>query len=220
MKKNYTEIVIVLDRSGSMESVRDDTIGGFNAFLAAQKKVPGECKITLAQFDHEYEVRLNAARIADALLLDTLTYVPRGSTALYGAIGRTIDEAGRRFAAMPESERPEKVICVIITDGQENHSPIAEWSRMYTAELVRERIERQTNAYKWEFVYIGANQDAILIARGMGMNVNNAMNYTSNAIGTQCMYAAVTDNVTAVRLRSKADMSWTKQQLEEQEAAK
>jgi hypothetical protein len=219
MKQNYTEILVVLDRSGSMASIKNDTIGGFNRFLEDQQKVPGEAKITLAQFDEHYEVVLNAVPVKDAKPLNDTTYVPRGSTALYGAIGRTIDEAGRRFAAMPESERPEKVVVLIITDGQENASHGQEWSKQYAASKIKEMVEHQSNAYKWQFVYIGANQDAVMNAQGIGIQSANALNYTSNSVGTQALYASVTDNLRSYRMATKKDMSWEAKDRQEQDAA-
>lgn len=220
MKQNYTDIVVVLDRSGSMQSIQSDTIGGFNRFLEDQKKTPGEAKITLAQFDDQYDVVLGAVPIASARPLDDKTYQPRGSTCLYGAIGRTIEDAGARFNSMPEHERPEKVVCLIITDGQENHSHISEWSRQWTQDRIKALIQQQSDTYKWQFVFIGANQDAILTAQGIGINVNNALNYTSNAAGTEKLYKSMSANLSSLRCCATSDMSWSVKDREEQEQAK
>lgn len=220
MRKDHTDIIMVLDRSGSMDAVRTDTIGGVNRFIDDQQKVPGEARFTLVQFDDKYEPLLNAVPIKDAKPLTEATYVPRGSTALYGAIGRTVEDAGRRLAAMPESERPEKVVCVIVTDGQENNSQHNEWSRMFDAAKIKSMIETQQNAYKWQFVFIGANQDAILAAQGIGIDTSNAINYTANKVGTEKLYASASSNLRAFRTSAKADMSWDAKQRKEQEAAK
>src|SRR6185437_887189 len=116
---NFTDITIVLDRSGSMEVIADDTVGGFNQFLKEQKKVPGKALLTLVQFDHEYQFVHQAVPIGSVPLLTRKTYVPRGSTALLDAIGRAINETGQRLAALPEPERPGNVIVMILTDGLE-----------------------------------------------------------------------------------------------------
>jgi hypothetical protein len=220
MKKNYTDIIVVLDRSGSMESIKSDTIGGVNHFIADQKGEPGEARWTLTQFDNEYEILANGIPIKDAKNLTERTYVPRGNTALFGAIGRTIDEAGRRFEAMPEKDRPEKVVFLIVTDGLENASHQHEWSKAYTQERVRQMIQLQSGVYQWQFVYIGANQDAILKASELGINRDNALNYAGNSIGTHALYASATSNVKLFRSGVKATMSWEKKQRDEQDKAK
>lgn len=219
MKKDYTEIIVVLDRSGSMEAIKADTIGGVNQFITDQQQVPGEARWTLAQFDDQYEVVSSGVPIKDARRLTTATYVPRSNTALYGAIGRTIDEAGRRLSAMPEAQRPGKVVFLIVTDGQENNSFHNEWSRAYTQERIKEMIQRQSRTYQWEFVYIGANQDAIFNAAAMGIDAGNALNYAANQVGTQALYAATSSNLRSFRVGGKADMSWTAKQKKEQEDA-
>lgn len=220
MKQNYTDIIIVLDRSGSMQSVKTDTIGGFNRFLEDQQMLPGEARITLAQFDDEYETVLNAVPIKDAKSLNDQTYVPRGNTPLHGAIGRTIEDTGRRFHGMQDHDRPEKVVFLIITDGEENSTHKYEWSKPWSASKVKEMIERQTSAYKWHFVYIGANQDAIVNAAKMGIAASNALNYTSNAEGTQKLYRSASANLCALRTNKSDSMSWSKKDREDQEQAK
>lgn len=214
MQPNKTDILIVLDRSGSMAEIRDDTIGGFNVFLKEQKTVPGEATITLAQFDDIYEVIYDAVPIANAQELTNKTYVPRNSTALYDAICKTIDNAGKRLSDTIESRRPAHVICAIITDGKENAST------KFSSQDVNERITRQRDQYKWEFVFIGANQDAIVSARALGIPTANAINYTDNKIGTDAVYSAMSDNVRGMRMSAKASMSWEPKQRKDQEDAK
>jgi uncharacterized protein YegL len=222
MKKNYTDIIIVLDRSGSMQSVRTDTIGGVNKFIEEQQKTPGEATFSLFLFDHEYNRTSNAIPIKDARLLTEESYQPRGNTCLYGAIGCAINETGERLKNTPEDQRPEKVIFVIVTDGEENSSHKHEWSKTHTAASIKSQIELQSGTYKWEFVYIGANQDAIQNAGRIGINADRSLNYTQNHAGTKDLYGSLSSNVRSMRLGSKADMSWeTKdRQLQAQAAQK
>lgn len=193
MKENLTDITIVLDRSGSMQSVSTDTIGGFNEFLKSQKAAPGEATLTLAQFDDVYEIVHQGVNIQDVPDLTTETFIPRGYTALLDAIGRSIIATGSRLAALPESERPSKVIFVILTDGHENAS------KEMTRAKITEMINHQTKAYQWEFVFLGANQDAIQAGAAMGVSANNSMTYAANAVGTQCVFASVGKRMTSYR---------------------
>jgi hypothetical protein len=220
MKQNYTDIIIVLDRSGSMNVIRKDTIGGVNKFIEEQKKVPGEATFSLHQFDHEYETVSKAVRIQEAKELTELTYVPRGNTCLYGAIGCAIQETGDRLKAMSEDQRPEKVIFVIVTDGEENSSHKHEWSSTHTAASIKASIERQSETYKWQFVYIGANQNAIMNAGQLGIKADNALNYSSNSEGTSKLYADLGSNVRMMRCGAKLDMSWETKQRKNQDQAK
>ncbi len=220
MNPNLTDISIVLDRSNSMAQVLESTITGFNTFINEQKKVPGECLVSLVQFDHEYENLYSGRPVQEVPRLDSMTYVPRGNTALLGAIGRTIGETGRRLEKLKESERPGKVIIVVITDGEENASQSHEWSRPYSQTNIRHTISHQTERYQWQFVFIGANQDAITSAQDMGISRSNAINYTANDIGTHSVYAAMSDNVASFRVGASATMAWTEDQHEAQLKAK
>ncbi len=177
MNNNLTEIACVIDRSGSMESIRDDAIGGFNSFLDTQKKQPGDARLTLVLFDNEYLVPENGTPLARVKPLDATTYVPRGSTALYDAIGRTINEVGARLASTPEPDRPGKVIVAILTDGQENAS--TEFSR----ETIATMISHQQKAYAWEFVFLAANQDAVTAAEAIAIKKADAFQFTSDKPG-------------------------------------
>lgn len=185
MKQNLTDISVVLDRSGSMESVRTDTIGGFNAFLKTQKEAPGEATLTLAQFDDQYEIVHNGKNIQDVPNLTAETFVPRGMTALLDAIGRTVNATGARLSALTEDQRPGKVIFVILTDGQENKSS------EFTKEKINEMIKHQKEAYQWDFVFLGANQDAIHAGTSLGINAGNAMTYAANVKGTEAAFASL-----------------------------
>lgn len=214
MKQGYTDITVVLDRSGSMTALVADTIGGYNTFLKAQKEAPGEAKLTLVQFDTEYEFLEQGVEIKNAKPLNSKRYVPRGSTALLDAIGRSINEAGARFEAMDESERPDMVVFVILTDGEENSS------REFAKAQIKSMIEHQTEVYKWSFVYLGANQDSFSEAGGMGIGAATTMNLTNNSRGLQAAYASISGNLTAARSGGgSAAMDWTEEDRELQEKA-
>ncbi len=168
MNNNLTDITVVIDRSGSMESCRTDAEGGFNAFVRSQAEQSGDALLTLVQFDTEYEFVHRGVPIKD---VPPYTLVPRGGTALYDAVGRAIVETGARLAAMPEARRPGLVLFAIITDGEENSS------REISGARLKEMIEHQTAKYAWQFSYLGANQDAIMAAAKMGIAPGAAMNY-------------------------------------------
>lgn len=200
MKSNHTHIAIVLDRSGSMEACAADTRGGFDTFIAEQKKAPGTASLTLAQFDNLYEV---VHDFADIQSIPPLVFVPRGNTALLDAIGRTITATGARLADLAEDARPEHVIFVIITDGEENAS------REFTRDQIMKMIAHQRDAYKWEFVFLGANQDAIQAGSAMGFNAANSMTY--DAQNAKQMYHTMSVNTASVRSGSSTTMGFSDQ---------
>lgn len=193
MPASLTEIVCIIDRSGSMESIRADAIGGFNAFLEEQQKLPGEAHLTLVLFDHEYERLFEGLPLADVPPLSHTTYVPRGTTALLDAVGRTIDEVGARLAATPEAERPTKVLVCILTDGQENAS------RGYTRQRVREMIEHQQQKYSWEFQFLAANQDAFAEAGHLGIAPGDVATFVADSAGTLGAFATISQRVARTR---------------------
>jgi hypothetical protein len=211
VKTDFADITVVLDRSGSMSSVQDDTIGGFNSFIEAQRKVPGECNASLVQFDDQYEVVYTAKPVKDAPALTRETFVPRGMTALLDAIGRTINATGKRLEAMPEADRPSKVIFVILTDGGENSS------KEYTREQVFKMITHQKAAYQWDFVFLGANQDAISAGASIGIGSGSTMTYASNAAGTKHAFASASGY--AMRSRTVGKASFTDEDREKQKKA-
>jgi len=190
--QNKSQIAVVLDRSGSMGSIVKPTIEGFNEFVKGQVSGPDQAQLKLIQFDHDYMTVYNVP-IKDAPLLTSDSYVPRGTTALLDAIGRCITELGGDLSQIDEAERPANVIVVIITDGLENAS------KTYTREKVFEMIEHQQNIYKWQFMFLAANQDAIQVGDDLGINTNAAMTYTADWAGTQATYAAVSSNVIGAR---------------------
>jgi uncharacterized protein YegL len=163
---NWTEIAFILDRSGSMQSIAETAVTGFNELLDQQKKEHEQTpvRMSLILFNTEYEVPFASVPAPELPRLDMKTYSPDGSTALLDAIGRTIDETGSRLAAMPESQRPGKVIIAILTDGEENSSRIFNWAQ------ISEKIRHQREVYKWEFLFLGANQDAIATASRMNID--------------------------------------------------
>lgn len=197
--KNKTDITIILDRSGSMDSVKDDTIGGFNSFLGEQQKVEGEAVLSLVQFDDQYEVVYLDKDIHSAAKLTEATFQPRGMTALFDAVGRTINSVGNRLASTAEAERPDKVLFVIMTDGFENAS------HEFSASEISEMINHQRNIYKWEFMFIGANQDAVLSAREIGIPAAAALTYAGNAEGTQIAYSMMASKVKNYRISNNAE---------------
>jgi len=193
MKPGYTHIAVVLDRSGSMKTVATDTIGGFNNFLEDQQKQPGEATLTLVGFDDQYEVWRDFAALKDVHPLDAQTFVPRGWTALLDAIGRTITEMGARLEKLPEGERPEKVVIAIMTDGQENHST------KFDSHRIAEMISHQRDAYNWQFLFLGANQDAITTAASMNIPAAAALTYQHSSGGVRTAMRSFSANVGAYR---------------------
>lgn len=172
MNDDYTHIAIVLDRSGSMAAVQDETITAYNDFLKEQKEQGGKATLTLTQFNHEYDLTQELAPIEDTDELNFATYVPRGYTALLDAIGRTITSVGDNLADMNEAERPANVLFVVLTDGKENSS------EEYDLEAVKNMIQRQREDYDWQFMFLGAGEDALQDAKNLGMSTDMAAQYS------------------------------------------
>ena len=193
MNKNYTEIAFILDRSGSMESCPDAAIAGFNGFLREQQQAQGLAKLTLVLFDDEYLVPAQSLPVQEVVGLTRETYVPRNSTALLDAIGRTIDELGNRLADLPEQSRPGQVIVTILTDGEENSS------RKFTWKDVAAKIKHQTEVYQWTFLFLGANQDAIATAAQMNIGAANSSTYVADAAGSRSSQKSLSRKVRAMR---------------------
>lgn len=194
MKQGLSEIIIVLDRSGSMSTIKSDMEGGLKTFIEEQKKLPGECLVTLTQFDTDYDVVYSGKPIGE--ITDVMLH-PRGSTALLDAVGRTIGTVGERLERTPEDQRPERILFVIITDGMENAS------KEFKRNQVKAMIEHQRTKYNWEFVYIGANQDSYAEANNIGVNI--AVNFSANAAGV----AAATSDLTKGAKRYRSGGSYT-----------
>lgn len=204
MKQGLCEIACIIDRSGSMEAVRHDAIGGFNAFLDEQKKLPGQANMSLILFSTGREVVYENAAIDSVPPLTEQAYVPRGSTALLDAVGLTIDGIGKRLAQTPEDHRPERVIVAILTDGEENAS------RKYTRAQVAERIKHQQEQYGWQFVFLAANMDAFAEAAALNIPLSNAANFAATREGTQSAYRDMSATVANLRAgpSSSADSEW------------
>jgi hypothetical protein len=163
-------IAIILDRSGSMQTVKTDTEGGLRAFLATQAEAPGDTTVSLYQFDDQYEAVYENKALAD---VPDFVLHPRNMTALLDAIGRTVNAVGAQLAAMYEPERPGEVVVVILTDGCENAS------HEFTLPMVKELIARQQDSYGWQFVFLGADQDAFAAAAGIGIRAGTTLSYAS-----------------------------------------
>jgi uncharacterized protein YegL len=204
MKKDYTKIVFIVDRSGSMSSIATDMIGGYNRFIEDQKKLNhGTCDVSFYQFNEGYETIYENTPVAFVKNLDRDTFIPNGSTALYDAIGRTILAVGRQLEKLAESERPDKVLIAIITDGYENAS------KEFTAEKVKKMIEEQTSKYSWIFTYLGANQDAWSVGQNIGISTSRSLNYVANAKGANAMFDSLTSNVSSLRMCSGDSVSFS-----------
>ena len=173
MRSDLTDITLVVDRSGSMEQVREDAEGGVNSFITQQANEPGEALLTLVQFDTEYEFLHKGVPISQ---VPEYKLVPRGTTALLDATGRAINETGERLSKMEEPDRPGLVIFVIMTDGLENSS------KEFSKSDIKEMIERQQEKYNWHFTFLGANQDAFAEAGGMGIDAAGAANYAMDKV--------------------------------------
>ncbi len=178
---SLTHLYFLLDRSGSMQSIKSDTEGGFAAFVEEQRKAAGSCRVTLAQFDDTYEVVYADRDVRD---VPPLVLAPRHTTALLDAIGRLITDAGRRLAATPEDRRPGTVVVAIMTDGLENAS------REWTHAAVKALIEQQERDYAWQFLYLGADQDAIEVGRSIGVAAGNSLTYGRGAVAPAMAAAA------------------------------
>jgi len=193
MRDDLTAILIILDRSGSMSPLTRDTVGGFNSFLERQKAEPGDAVVTLVLFNDRYEAVFNVRPITQVEPLTTRTYNPSGGTALLDAIGRGVNDLGRKLAGMAEKDRPGKVIVAIMTDGEENAS------REYTREQVRQMIEEQTSNYNWSFLFLGANIDAFSEAGKIGIAAANAMDFVADAEGVVASLGVLSACVSAFR---------------------
>lgn len=198
MNKDYTDITIILDRSGSTQAIQNDVIGGINTFINSQKEIKGKCTVSLYQFDDKYEINYENCDINLVPELSKLTYIPRGWTALLDAIGKTIVSKGEYFSRLPEVDRPAKILFIIQTDGLENRS------KEYTSSKIKELIIHQTEKYKWNFVFLGANQDACLTANTYGISSNSTLTYAANSVGTQSMYQSLCSGALLMR-KSNSD---------------
>ena len=193
MRKGLTEVVFILDRSGSMSGLEADTIGGFNSMIAKQKKEEGEAYISTVLFDDTCEVLYDRVPVNKVEPMNDNQYYVRGCTALLDAIGGAIHHIVNVHKYAREEDRPEKTLFIITTDGMENAS------RQYSYEKVKEMVERQKEKYGWEFLFLGANIDAIDVAGKFGIDSNRALNYVSDHKGTQLNYEVLNKTVSEFR---------------------
>jgi hypothetical protein len=196
-----------------MGPIKNDIIGGVNSFIEAQRKVTGEATINIAQFDDVYEQLASFQNIQDVPLLTTASYQPRSATALNDAICKAINETGAALAAMPEKDRPSRVVVLIVTDGFENAS------KEFTGKDVHQKIEHQKKDFKWEFVFLGSNQDAIKTGDQIGVQAGNSMTYANNAVGIKRAFDATANNLTAMRCQATDTMAYSQSQRDEQTEA-
>lgn len=197
MNKEYTDISVVQDKSGSMSMLRDETIKGFNSFLEEQKKAPGKCTMTLMQFDTNFSLLYSGEDIQKVQPLTEKTYHPDGYTALLDAIGKTIQTTGQRLDALPEDQKPARVVIAIFTDGEENSS--REFNGPVGRSKVFEMIKHHTDKYNWQFLFLGASQDAVQAGGGLGIGASNSMSTANTAKGTTQAYATASANIRSYR---------------------
>lgn len=196
MKKGYTDMTILLDRSGSMVSIKEDMEGGFKTFINAQKSLPGTLKVSLFQFDTQFEEIYSGKNVNE---IHDLTLIPRGGTALLDSMFKAITKTGERLSDLTEEERPEKVLFVVITDGLENYS------HEVTRGQLKDSVKTQTETYKWDFIYLGANQDAFSEGSLVGITTNNVMSFSSTGQSVNSVYTVL--NAATTRYRSSEDPS-------------
>ncbi len=204
MKKNLTEIVFILDRSGSMSGLETDTIGGFNSMIEKQKKAEGEALISTVLFDNTSEVIHDRVDVQNIKPMTEDDYTVRGCTALLDAIGGAIYHIGNVHKYARAEDVPEHTMFVITTDGMENAS------RRYDSEKVKKMIERQKEKYGWEFLFLGANIDAVETAKHFGISEDRAVNYHSDSEGTQLNYEVLSEAICAVRCSAPLGADWKK----------
>jgi uncharacterized protein YegL len=193
MKENLTAIVVIMDKSGSMAGLTLDTIGSFNQFLSEQKVVPGEAVFSLCTFNTDYSLVHDFLPLQSVSELTNKTYHCEGGTALLDAMGTTIDSVGSKLNAMPEQDRPSKVVVLVITDGEENSS------KHFSLEQIKAKVALQTDTYNWQFLFFGANIDAIKAGVSLGVASHNSLNYEASAIGTRSVYNTASASISSYR---------------------
>ena len=204
-KNGITELVFILDRSGSMSGLEKDTIGGFNSMIEKQKKQEGECYISTVLFDNESEVIHDRVKLSEIKPMTEDDYYVRGCTALIDAIGGAIHHIGNVHKYARPEDVPEHTMFIITTDGMENAS------RRYTSDRVKAMIERQKEKYGWEFLFIGANIDAVETAAQYGINPDRAVNYNADEKGTKILYATVSESICQMSANAPLQANWSEE---------
>lgn len=199
MKKGFTELVFILDKSGSMGGLETDTIGGYNSMLAKQQALEGDCIITTVLFDNHYELLHDRLNLKAVSPLTDREYQVSGSTALLDAIGKTIHKIGNAQKHTAQDYRADKVMFVIITDGEENSS------REYSVGNIKALIKHQKKHYGWEFIFLGANIDAVQTASSFGIHPDRAVDYLGDSEGTTLNYTAMSQTVATFREKGIID---------------
>lgn len=204
MRKDLTELVFIIDRSGSMSGLESDTIGGFNSMIRKQKQAEGEALISTVLFDNVSEVLHDRVNVKDIQPMTEYDYTVRGTTALLDAIGGAIHHIGNVHKYARQEDVPEHTMFVITTDGMENAS------RYYSSDKVKKMIERQKVKYGWEFLFLGANIDAVETASHFGIGADRAVNYNCDSEGTALNYEVVSDAICSVRCSAPLKADWKK----------
>ena len=200
MRKGLTEIVFILDRSGSMSGLEKDTIGGYNSMIDKQKKEDGEAIITTVLFDDKVEVLYDRKDLTDVKPITDKEYYVRGCTALLDAVGSTIHRIGKLNKELPEEDRPEKTLFIITTDGMENAS------KEYSYDKVKKMVEKKKEKNHWEFIFLGANIDAVEVAGRFGVAANRAVRYECDAVGTALNFKVMSKMMSKARACESAAM--------------
>jgi len=198
-----TELVFILDRSGSMAGLEGDTIGGFNAMIEKQRQTSGQCYVSAVLFDHVSEVLYDRVSLEEVKPMTDKDYTVRGSTALMDAIGQAVHHIGNIHKYIRKEDIPNHTMFVITTDGMENSSHI------YSSEAVKDMIREKKEKYSWEFLFIGANIDAVETAANIGIDESRAVNYNADSLGTQILYDAVSSTVTNMREGAPIPPNWS-----------
>lgn len=202
MKKDLVEMVFILDRSGSMQGLEKQTLAGFNELISEQKTVAGEAVVSTVLFNHTFDVLHNRLDIHEVRPLSFNDYQVSGTTALLDAIGGAIDKISKIHQHLPQTERPEKTVFVITTDGMENSS------RRYSYSSIKQRIAHRKAHYDWEFIFLGANMDAIQTAHRFGIEADRAARYHSDCEGTRLNYRVIDETVRELRVNKSIRKDW------------
>lgn len=198
--KNLTEIIFIADKSGSMQPLIDDTIGGFNGFIDSQRELDGKAYLTTVLFSTDFSKLHDHIDIREVPAMDRKQYVPGGMTAMLDAVGFTIDEVQKRIDNTSVEERPENILCVITTDGMENAS------HAYSKTKIQQMIEHQTKGHGWQFIFLGANMDAVQEAADIG--IYTAATYSADSVGTKAVYDSISCAAASYRTMGVVDDAW------------